>query len=331
MKRVFVFEYLTGASAIDADDDATNELLTMGLAMRDALVLDLLRGKNLSISAATNEAAPALPGHTPAARDVRALKGESTLEFVARQSALHDLSWIVAPETGGLLAQFQRAVGVRRWLGCDAAAIVLAASKRSTSRRLAGRDVATPWAFRNAPDVTRWVVKPDDGAGAVGTQVHTSRSAALADASSPHGADAVSVIEPWVEGEPLSLSLLCSHSGAELLSINRQCIHIDAHGIVSFGGVEINAVPLAGERGHALQRLADTVVRAMPGLHGFVGIDLVWHPQQGPVVIEVNPRLTCAYVGLSAALGRNLAAELVAGHTTAPSDAASHDHAHAHT
>jgi tyramine---L-glutamate ligase len=32
---------------------------------------------------------------------------------------------------------------------------------------------------------------------------------------------------------------------------------------------------------------------------------------RGPVVIEVNPRVTCAYIGLSAALGRNLAAELL--------------------
>jgi len=32
------------------------------------------------------------------------------------------------------------------------------------------------------------------------------------------------------------------------------------------------------------------------------------------VVIEVNPRVTCAYVGLSASLGRNLAAELLADH-----------------
>lgn len=327
MKRVFVFEYLTGASAIDADDGAANELFAMGLAMRDAVVLDLLHSENISVSIATNAAAPALPGHPPGARNVCALKGESTLEFLARQSALHDLSWIVAPETGGLLAQFQRAVGARCWLGCDAASIVLAASKRATSRRLAGRDVATPWAFRNSPDVTRWVVKPDDGAGAVGTQVHTSRSAALADAGSPRRAGAVSVIEPWVEGEPLSLSLLCKHGSAELLSINRQCIHIDAQGIVSFSGVEINVVPLAGERGRALQRLADAVVHAIPGLHGFVGIDLVWHPQRGPVVIEVNPRVTCAYVGLSAALGRNLAAELVAGHAMARSDAAAHAHA----
>jgi predicted ATP-grasp superfamily ATP-dependent carboligase len=60
--------------------------------------------------------------------------------------------------------------------------------------------------------------------------------------------------------------------------------------------------------------LAQAVVLAVPGLRGFVGIDLVWHARLGPVAIEINPRLTCAYVGLSAALGRNLAAEIVTAH-----------------
>jgi predicted ATP-grasp superfamily ATP-dependent carboligase len=40
----------------------------------------------------------------------------------------------------------------------------------------------------------------------------------------------------------------------------------------------------------------------------------VLHPRQGPVVIEINPRVTCAYRGLSASLGRNLALELLASH-----------------
>jgi predicted ATP-grasp superfamily ATP-dependent carboligase len=43
----------------------------------------------------------------------------------------------------------------------------------------------------------------------------------------------------------------------------------------------------------------------------------VWNERDGPVVIEVNPRVTCAYVGLSAILQRNLAAEILAAHAGA--------------
>ena len=43
----------------------------------------------------------------------------------------------------------------------------------------------------------------------------------------------------------------------------------------------------------------------MPGLAGFVGIDLVRQPDGRLCVIEINPRLTCAYAGLvGAALER---------------------------
>ena len=56
------------------------------------------------------------------------------------------------------------------------------------------------------------------------------------------------------------------------------------------------------------------MVQALPGLRGFVGVDLVWHAERGPVAIEVNPRVTCAYVGLSDELDRNLAAEILAAH-----------------
>jgi hypothetical protein len=66
-----------------------------------------------------------------------------------------------------------------------------------------------------------------------------------------------------------------------------------------------------GELAHDLARRMAALSLALAEDSGFVGIDLVWHARLGPVVIEINPRLTCAYAGLSAALGRNLAAEIV--------------------
>ncbi len=60
------------------------------------------------------------------------------------------------------------------------------------------------------------------------------------------------------------------------------------------------------------EALAQRVVAALPGLRGFAGIDLVWHPQRGPVVIEVNPRLTVAYAGSPRGLAATFAAELLA-------------------
>ncbi len=297
MKRVWVVEYLSGGGDFHGD-----ALLRMGVSMRDAMVADLLRVEGCNVTAATCARASVLPH---GAVGVQAHAGESPAEFVARESAAHDAVWVVAPETEGLLSSLQRSIEPARWLGCDAASIALTSSKRATIERLAAHGVLTPRALARDPSTRRWVTKPDDGAGAADILLHADLSAAR-DQAAPSV-----VIEPWIEGAAMSLSLLCRRSSFELLSVNRQQISIDGQGRVSFEGVAIDRQAATGSQGAEFERIAREVVRAIPGLRGFVGIDLVWHEGRGPVVIEVNPRVTCAYVGLSAALGRNLAAELL--------------------
>ena len=240
---------------------------------------------------------------------------------------MHDVAWVVAPETDGLLARFQQCVDRERWLGCDGPAIALSTRKRATLMRLAEAGIATPLAFIGDPEITHWVVKPDDGAGAVSTRVHGSQEAAAADAARHWGTAVAMEIEPWVEGAALSLSLLCAPARTELLSVNHQRIHIDAQGLVSFQGVEVNVLPAADRRSATLRELAERIGGCIPGLRGFVGVDIAWHAQRGPVVIEINPRVTCAYAGLSESLGRNVARDLIAAHAAGHAEPAKAAHA----
>lgn len=316
MMRVFVYEHLSGASAqVGSDAD----LLGAGLAMRDAVARDLLRAGDCAVSVAAGIGAPEVPA---AARPVRPPPGASAVDFVAEQARLHDRVWVIAPETGGVLGQLRRAVGSGRWLGCGADAIALASSKRATLARAAEHGLLTPLGFAASPATRRWVVKPDDGAGALATRVHNTRAAAHDDAETRRHRGESATLEAWVVGEPLSLSLLCSTGRTELLCVNRQQLVIDAFGALSVTGVLIDALPRDDARIAALRAWAESVSGAIAGLRGYVGVDLVWHPQRGPVLIEVNPRVTTAYVGLSAALGRNLAAAVLAAHDSEPLHAA---------
>lgn len=296
---VFVFEYL---SAGNADGDAAG-LLAQGRSMRDAVAADL-RDAGLRVSVA--------------GVDCRPRPGEDRIDFVRRQCARHDASWIVAPESDGLLQRLHAAVaeaaGAARWVGCAASAIAIASSKRATLERLAAHGMATPL---DAPTAAGWVVKPDDGAGCLATRRHASEAAALGDLAARHAAGKAATLEPWVDGEPLSLALLCHAGTAELLAVNRQRIAADADGTVRFAGVDVAALAPDDARTPALRALAATLARALPGLAGYAGVDLVWHAERGPVAIEINPRVTCAYVGLSRRLGRNLGREIVAPHLDA--------------
>lgn len=346
IRRIFVYEFLSGGGATAEAHDPDDELLATGRAMRDAVADDLLCLEDYRVSVASCDLAAPVPAP---ATPVQPRHGESAFDFVERQADAHHLVWVVAPETAGVLSRFQRSVDPARWLGCGGAAIALASGKRATLLQLAGAGVTTPLAFAHAPEITRWVVKPDDGAGALGTRLHASLEAACSDWSQRSRPGCPMAIEPWVDGEPLSLSLMCGAGQTELLSINRQHLSIDREGSLSFRGVDVNVLPVehagpaiaerrtaarrvqrragnppgaerrigaagADRRALALGDLASRVGRAIPGLCGFVGVDIVWHAQRGPVVIEVNPRVTCAYVGLSRVLRRNLAAEVIAAH-----------------
>ena len=304
MRRVFVYEYLSAGGAAAAAE----ALLPQGVAMRDAIIADLLRVTGVATTCAVCDG---LGAGTPRGAWAKAVQpGESAVAFVERMARLHDLAWVVAPESDGLLAQLHEAVGAARWIGCDAATIRVAASKRATLAALALSGVVTPLAFTDGHRGP-WIVKPDDGAGAVDTVVHRDREAAQADLRQREDAGLRATLEPFIEGEALSVSMLAGRHSAEAIACNRQDIRIGPHGRLAYRGVHHRP---HDPRAPRLRAVAEEVARAMPGLRGFVGIDVVWHPARGPVVIEVNPRVTCAYVGLSAALRRNLAADVLALH-----------------
>ncbi|MDE2577276.1 MAG: ATP-grasp domain-containing protein [Hyphomicrobiales bacterium] len=296
MKRVLVYEFLSagGVAADDPHEQAT--LLAQGAAMRNAIAADLARsGRAIELCVAVSDAAPASIGAPQ-----RAQADEQPLDFFRRAIGQVDQVWAVAPESGGMLLQLARIAGPDRWIGCNEAAITLTASKTRTLAALERAGVATPRGFAGP----RYVVKPEDGAGCAQTFVYDTHALAQAAAVERCARGEAVAIEPFVEGEALSLSLLCGQEGVELLSVNRQHIETSHCGALAFRGVSADAT--ADPRGPVLAAFAREIVAAIPGLAGFVGVDLVWSAAQGPTVIEVNPRATSAYVGLSRRLGRNI-------------------------
>lgn len=327
--RVLVFEFISalGSGAAEWADELSTaakpsstiegeSLLRQGIAMRDAMVADLIAAGRYDITVATSDAAP-FEAPRPHARctTLSVPPGASAAAFLSRLAPAFDHVWVVAPETDGILAELCRVVGTRHWVGCDEPTIVTCSSKRATVDALAAHGIAVPDRWQPGEIEPRpagaWIAKPDDGAGTQDTCRHARFAEARRDLEARLRAGRGATLERWIEGEPLSLSLLCRSDGTELLCINRQRIALAADGALSYHGVDIDIEPTMSPRGRRLARLARRIRTAMPGLAGFVGVDVVWTPTGQPVVIEINPRLTCAYVGLSYRLGRKLAADIL--------------------
>lgn len=216
-----------------------------------------------------------------------------------------DAVWPIAPETGGTLERLSALVlGCGRiLLGSRPDAVRIAASKVATALYLRGQDVpAVPtWPADQSPPASAagWVVKPEDGAGCDDTRLFRDRRGLdrWLDAGRRNGSYAV---QPYVLGIPASLSLVCREGRARVLSCNRQLIGLE-NDVFHYRGSIVNGI---WDRDGALCAIAYAVAAALPGLWGYVGVDLML-TDKGPLVMEVNPRLTTSYVGLPAALGMN--------------------------
>ncbi len=215
----------------------------------------------------------------------------------------------IAPETGGVLERLSRLVlaNGKLLLGSAPEAIRIAASKIETAELLASHGISTVTTVTVRDPIASardgWVVKPDDGAGCE----HTYHFATLDNLRSwLQHAEENHVVQPYLPGIAASASFICHDGSAWLLACNRQMVNCIG-GELHCTGIGVNA--LAGYADQ-VKPIIEQVARILPGLSGFVGVDLVF-TRRGPVVVEVTPRLTTAYVGLRDCMAINPGALLL--------------------
>lgn len=307
--RVFVCEFVTGGGFVDTELPAG--LHREGDMMLRALVKDLSDAPGVGVVLTRDHRLPKCD--LPA--EIRTIEASSDPWSVWRESVANaDALWPIAPETGGILERLSTlaVVNQRILLGSPPQAIRVTASKRQSAALLASRGVAVaPTVSLDAaladgvpPSAAGWVVKPDDGAGAQDTFFMRRDGDIHAWSSGRHDLHRF-VVQPYLPGPAASLSLLCRTGTAALLSCNSQDVRLEDGRFRYHGGI------VGGrEAARALfTPIAAHIAAALPDLWGYVGVDLV-ETADGPVVLEINPRLTTSYVGLRAALGVN-PAELV--------------------
>jgi predicted ATP-grasp superfamily ATP-dependent carboligase len=302
--NVLVFEYITGGGL--ANSALPPSLAREGELMWRALVRDLAEIAGVEMRVLRDARLP-----VPAWTDQRVtLFPASTAGFAAvwERACNHaDAVWPIAPETDGILADLCRDISARGkiLLNSPAEAVRLTASKRLTSQALRGAGVAAVPTFRliETPPDGPWprVVKPDDGVGCENTRL--LRHSREWDDWYPRREAAEWVVQPYLSGEAMSLSALFCHGEGRLLTINRQHVVRENSGFV-LRGCRVGVEP---DRQGIYQDLIGQIARAIPGLWGYAGVDFI-RGESGPVVLEINPRLTTSWAGLYQALGVNPAA-----------------------
>jgi tyramine---L-glutamate ligase len=308
--RILVHEFVSGGGL--AGRPVPPSLGREGAAMRDALVTDLAAIHRHRIVTTVDARFP-----------LKAPPGVEVVTLPPRDDALldgllasADAVWLVAPETDGCLERLATRAEKKgkALLGPGAAAIGRASDKAGLPRRLARYGVSHPptrvlrpeadWGIAAREVGYPVVVKPARGAGCHGVCLARNPGELLRAVDMARRADGRGrlLLQRYVRGVAASVSLLADGRRAVALTVNVQWVRA-SRPFAYRGGTTPLDHPLAGRAVEAALRTC----RALPGLRGYVGVDLVLTESEA-VVIEVNPRLTTAYLGVRLALEGNVAA-----------------------
>jgi predicted ATP-grasp superfamily ATP-dependent carboligase len=221
---------------------------------------------------------------------------------------------VVAPETGGVLESVSGLVEETGalLLGSPASAVATAADKWAFGERLREAGLPTPRTVRvdahAAPAAVAelgypLMVKPVRGAGCEGV-ARVDDAAELRKAIEALGSDLGGslLLQDYVDGAAVSVSLLVAEGRAQVLALNSQDVRAGTP-YTYRGGVS----GIEHERGEEACELARAAVSLVPGLRGLVGVDLVIG-EHGCSLIEVNARVTTSIVGLGKAIDLDVAA-----------------------
>jgi len=325
--RVLLYEWCCAGGMHQASgrlgtvDPATAAAIASeGLAMLMALVADAAKCHTLSLTVLADASAPLpIPAGTRGPQLVMVPPGREA-PLLCREAAVHDWTLIIAPETDGILVE--RVSAARASGGKVAAAgrefLATASSKQATVLRLAAAGVPVP-AGRTLAAATPLPVgfylpavqKAVDGVGCDGFAV-------LAGQPMPVAIDPRRV-EAFVPGVPVGVSCLCGPRGITVLPPVLQ--HFSA--IQGFAGGSVPIAPALSRRAEELARRAIAAL-SRPGrtgdpnqwqAAGWIGVDMILAAAgdgSGDRVLEVNPRLTTSFVGLSQLSQRSLLAALLA-------------------
>lgn len=237
------------------------------------------------------------------------------LDLFQRLLGQVDAVMVIAPETDGILADRCRQVresGVTSW-NCLPSAIEICADKLLLAEHLQSSGLPTipthKVSFDQLPVSQSFplVLKPIDGAGSWLTFLVQNESdwRIASTKIQEAGADQKCIAQPLIHGRPLSVGIVISLDGerVECLSVCEQTLSSDGRFRYLGGGVPATISRLET---HAIESLVIRACRSIPGLFGYVGVDLLLTDAGQPILVEINPRLTTSYIGYREFYATNL-------------------------
>ena len=233
-----------------------------------------------------------------------------------------DAAYVIAPEPNHVLQSIVECMETTGTLSlnCQSSGIEQVSDKAALAERVNRLGLNFPKtttfsAYDSSEEIARnirreltfpIVIKPANGAGCGGLSLiqNEKQIAGAVRKVKAETASAGVTVQEYIEGTPVSVSLIGTGGEALPVSLNLQYITLaPPDGVSSYnGGLVPFAHPLRSEAFAAAKRL----IEFFGNLRGYVGVDMVLTEDKA-FVMEVNPRLTTSYVGLRKTANFNVA------------------------
>ena len=236
-----------------------------------------------------------------------------------------DYSLTIAPESKGILKDLSSMMtnSKSQYLGSKPEAIEIAADKIKTMEIAKKMGMNVPATFSplysdpfekilNEVDILGFplIVKPIDGISCQGLTKATNRDGLRFGLQAAHAVSNMEncIVQEFIEGVPISTSLIANEDSVYPLSINHQNLRITSDRNVGhyIGGEIPYSIPEYNDE------IIETSIKLVEkiGLTGCVGVDMIVG-EEGVFVIEVNPRITVPFIALKEIISQNLAQVLI--------------------
>ena len=299
----FLFEFITGGGLIG--QTLPDSLVREAKSMTQTLIKELIACGHYKITI-TRDSRVDLFGHDITEHTINTPFKKILPELVRKS----DICWLIAPETENCLYNltdlFMQNASI--FIGSNLNAVQITSSKLVTSNILENANISTP-ETKLLKDVipdskSGWIIKPDDGVGAQNCIYLSDRFALRENVTIKENDNYI--IQPFIEGEHMSMSLFVYNKNIQLLSCNKQEITLK-NNLISLTGIGVNEFLSYKDQ---MRELAESIVSAIPGFSGYIGIDLI-RSNNKFFVIDINPRFTTSYAGISASLGINITEKIL--------------------
>jgi len=293
--NLFIFEHTTGGGTLN--QSPPHSLIVEGQLMLDAVINDFGICGHISIKTIQESK------YKRTTANVDTLWINTQSEFKESWNNLLfncDGVLIIAPESDNTLLDLCLEVSTRRIdsFNCLPEAIELTGDKYRTFKALRNAKIPTVPTYRSIEElqcgIEKIVLKPRDGAGCENTYIFDNTN------HIDHAIinDENFIAQPFMHGDTVSVSAVASESEIKVLACNRQIMK-NKDNLLKLSGCE---VAIQTDSFDTLDKITKKIAAAIPGLRGYIGIDFILS-ENGPYVVDINPRITTSYIGLHEALG----------------------------